>query len=404
VTGPLADLRIVEISSYVATPLCGLVLRQLGADVIRVEPIGGAPDRGRFPRAPQGTSLYWSGLNAGKRDVGIDMTNPQGRALVADLICGTSQESDPGGAIVVTNTEQYAELSYDALRERRPDLVHVVLSGTRKGASAIDYTVQAATGFPAMTGPRDYVVPTNSVVPAWDISAGLYLATGLLAAVHERGRTGRGQQIRLALEDVALATAGTLGYLAEAQLSGTSRGPAGNEVYGTFGRDFVTADGVRFMLVLLTTAHWRRFLATTGLADAVQAFESTLGADFSDEAERYRYRRVIAPLVEDWCAGQPWEQVQKIMAEARALSAPYRTFGDIVADNGAEIRENPLFSEVEQPGAGAYLAPGSPLVMGGRQATAAPAPAVGQHTDEVLGALGHNADFTAQLRAAGCIA
>jgi 2-methylfumaryl-CoA isomerase len=404
-SAPLSGLRVVEISSYVATPLCGMTLRQLGADVVRVEPLTGAPDRTRLPRSSGGTSLYWSGLNQGKRALAVDMSRSEGRALVRDLICGTDGSAhDPRGAIVVTNSERYPELTYQSLAERRADVIHALLTGRRDGSPAVDYTVQATTGFPTLTGSSDTTVPANGVVPAWDIAAGLYLASGVLAAVHRRTETGRGADVRVALEDVALSAAGALGYLAEAQLSGIERGPSGNDVFGTFGRDFVTSDGVRFMLVVLTANHWTRLLALTGLGDAMAAVEKALDADFSDESERYRCREVIAALLSSWFGRHPWADVQLVLAESRALGAPYRTFNDLAADHGALLRSNPLFAELDQPGVGRYLAPGAPLVVDATQVLASPAPYVGQHTDEVLGRIGLGPDEVLAMRADGLIA
>jgi len=403
-TRPLSGLRVVEISGYVATPLCGLTLRQLGADVIRVEPLGGAPDRSRLPRSAQGTSLYWSGLNQGKRALAVDMTREPGRELVRDLICGNgSPTDDPGGAIVVCNSERYPDLTYDSLVGRRPDLVYALLTGRRDGGSAVDYTVQAMTGFPAVTGPRGSTVPSNGVVPAWDIAAGLYLASGLLAAVHGRRETGRGAHVRVALEDTAFFVAGALGYLAEAQLSGVRRGPSGNDVFGTFGRDFVTSDQVLFMLVVLTESHWRRLLEGTGLAEAMAGVERALDADFSDESERYRCREVIAALLAEWFSCHPWEKVQALLAGSRALHAPYRTFDDLAANGAAVLRDHPLFTELDQPGVGTYLAPSSPLRLGDEEVCAVPAPRIGEHTDEVLGAFGLDPDRLEALHSEGLI-
>lgn len=400
-TGALSGLRIVEISSYVATPLCGLVLRQLGAEVIRVEPPNGAPDRSRLPRSAEGTSLYWSGLNAGKADIAVDLATTEGQKLVADLICGPDDRS--GGAIVVTNTERYDALSFETLRQRRPDFVQVVLTGTHDGTNAVDYTVQATTGFPTVTGPENHSRPMNTVVPAWDIAAGLYLAVGLLAAVQQRQNTGHGQQVRVALEDVALSAAGALGYLAEAQLQGIDRGPSGNEVFGTYGNDFTTADNQRFMMVILTKSHWRKLLKLTDLEDTVAAIEKSLGANLDEESERYRHRKVITALLDSWFSHRSWADVSSDLQQIRVLAAPYRTFRDLAANEAQLLRTNPLFTEVDQPGVGRYLAPRGPLHMNGHLAAAAPAPAVGQHTDEVLTSLGLDIDRIAELRSAGTV-
>lgn len=376
---PLRGLRIVELSSYVATPLCGLTLAQLGADVVRVEPFGGAADRGRWPLSGSGVSLCWTGLNRGKRAVEVDLTDPEGRRLVADLVV----EGGPAGGILVSNTERWEELGFEALRRQREDIVHVQLTGRRDGGTAVDYTVQAGTGFPSVTGPSGHGAPVNHVLPAWDVAAGLYLATGLLAAERLRSVTGMGQQVRVALEDVALALAGTLGYLAEAQLGG-ARERDGNYVYGTFGRDFTTSDGVRLMLVALTPRQWSELVEMTGLSEVVAAIAASLGADFDREDDRYRHRAVLSSLVASWCSRHRWDEISAALSRTRILWSRYRSFADLAADDARLLRAHPLFGSVVQAGVGEYLAPGSPIVVDGAQSAPLPAPEVGEHTLEVL--------------------
>jgi len=401
VPGPLSGLRIIELSSYVATPLSGLVLAQLGADVIRVEQLGGAPDRTRLPRAASGTSLYWSGLNKGKRAVAVDLERPEGRALVADLVVG--EGAGTGGGILVSNSDRWPELSFDGLARRRADAIQVLLTGRRDGGSAVDYVLQAGTGFSYVTGPRGAGVPTNMVVPAWDLAAGLYLATGLLAAVHERNASGSGQRVHVALDEIPLAIGSALGYLAEAQLSGIDRGPSGNDVFGTYGRDFVTSDGVRFMLVVLSRSHWRRLVAATGLDETIAALEKALAVDLDDEGERYAARTVISALLEKRFAALTWSEARELLAGTRALVEPFRTFDELVESD--LVQANPLFTEVDQPGVGPHLAAGSPISMGGRQAAATTAPAVGEHTDDVLATVaGVDVDRLERLRADGVVA
>lgn len=374
---PLAGLRVVELSSFVATPLSGLTLAHLGADVIRVEDLAGGPDRGRWPLAENGTSLYWSGLNGGKRAVAVDLSSAHGRDLIADLIAEVG--------IVVTNTDRYRGLTDADLRARRPDLIHVHLSGRHDGGTAVDYTVQATVGFPFITGPESSAAPVNHVLPAYDVMAGMYLATGLLAAERHRRQTGEGRHIQVALEDVALAAAGQLGYLAEAQLRAEGeRRAEDNHVYGTFGRDFRAADGARYMIVALTPRQWSDLVDITGIGPAVDALQEALDADFADQGERYRHRTVLAALIEAWFDRHPSETVERSLAGTRVLWERYRHFEDWAADDAVLMREHPLFEPVEQPGVGTYLAPTSPLVLDGRRSPARPAPDVGQHTHDVF--------------------
>lgn len=397
---PLRGMRIVEISSYVATPLSGMTLAQLGAEVIRIEPLDGAADRTRRPLAESGTSLYWSGLNKGKRAIEVDLHSERGRRLVGDLVVSGGRR----GGIVISNSDRYPGLTFETLRARRPDLIHVLLTGRRDGGSAVDYTVQAATGFPLLTGPDSTAEPVNHLVPAWDVAAGLYLSVGLLAAERHRLLTSEGQQVRVALEDVAMATAGNLGYLAEAQLGGTPRERSGNYVYGTFGRDFTTADGERLMIVALTPRHWRDLLAVTGLTDVVSALAAALGVNFDEESERYRHRKLLGELLTGWFETHTCAEAEAALRRTRVLWSTYRSFTDLAADDALALRENPLMAQVRQPGIGSHWAPGSPVVMDGEQSPPAVSPLVGEHTVEVLRAeLGLSAADLAKLSETGVI-
>ena len=215
-SGPLTGLTVVEVSSFVAAPLCGLTLNQLGAEVIRVDPLGGASDVHRWPLAADGTSIYWTGLNKGKRSGVVDLRSPAGQDLIQRLVV-------EGGGVVVTNAAALPWLSHDQLAGKRSDIIHVQLLGRGDGSTGVDYTVNAGVGFPLVTGPADHAGPINHVLPAWDVACGLYAALAVVTAVLRRDRTGTGASITLALEDVALATAGNLGLLTEPQVVGTQR-------------------------------------------------------------------------------------------------------------------------------------------------------------------------------------
>ncbi|MHA6800182.1 CoA transferase [Bounagaea algeriensis] len=380
----LTGMRVVEVSSFVAAPLGGMTLAQLGAEVIRVDPIGGGPDRDRWPLASSGTSLYWAGLNKGKRSITADLRSHQGQELVSRLITAPGPEA----GIVLTNQGGRPWLSYEQLSQRRHDLIHVGIQGHHDGSAAVDYTVNAETGFPHVTGPPEHAGPVNHVLPAWDMACGLQAALAILAADRQRLRSGQGQQVQLALADVALAMAGHLGFLAEAQVNGVDRGKVGNHLYGSFARDFATADGHRVMVVALTPRHWRDLVAVTGLSEAIAALESSLKADFSTEGDRYRYREVLTALLEPWFANRPLSDVQEALDRTSVLCSPYRSFTDLFSGGGQALRANPMMDDIDQPGIGEHLAPGSPLSLAGQaRQPAEPAPQLGEHTDTVLGDL-----------------
>ena len=355
---PLAGLRIIEVSSFVAAPLGGMTLAQLGAEVIRIDPLGGASDTTRWPLAPNGGSLYWAGLNKGKRSVTLDLRSPGGQRAVAELIAS----SGPDGGIVLTNAA-YPWLSYDALKNARPDLIHLHITGRHDGSPAVDYTVNAGIGFPLTTGDEATAGPVNHVLPAWDVACGLYAALGILAAERHRRRTGTGRAITLALADVALAVTGHLGFLAEGQLSQAGRPRIGNHLYGGFARDFRTRSGDSVLVVTLTARHYADLARVTGRAAALAAVEQALGADFARDSDRYAHREVIAALLAPWFAEHTTDEVTGVLAGTSVLWERYRTFADLAAD--PETHANPLVSLIDQPGIGEILATGSPLSQPG---------------------------------------
>jgi 2-methylfumaryl-CoA isomerase len=394
---PLDGLAVLEVSSFVAAPLGGLTLAQLGAEVIRIDPVGGGPDLGRWPVAPSGTSLYWTALNKGKRSVTLNFRDSEGRRIFGDLLAA----SGPAGGIVLTNAAGRGWLAYSELSRLRPDLIHLQIQGYRDGRAAVDYTVNAATGFPFLTGPQDFDGPVNHVLPAWDVACGLYAAVGLLAAERQRQRTGAGAEITLALADVALAVAGHLGFLAEAQVNGTDRPRIGNHLYGGFARDFRTGDGERVMVVALTRRHFADLAAATGLAGTFAELERLLGADFGEDGDRYRHREVIAALLEPWFAGRQLGDVERALAGTSVLWSQYRRFTDLVTDG--TLTGNPLLREISQPGVGPLLAPGSPLTVDGA-CEPRPAPGLGADTEAVLtGLLGLSAAEVKALEARGVV-
>ncbi|WP_433377867.1 CoA transferase [Streptosporangium sp. CA-115845] len=393
---PLAGMRIVEVSSFVAAPLGGMTLAQLGADVVRVDPLGGAPDHSRWPLAPSGQSLYWAGLNKAKRSLCVDLRSAEGREIVTRLIT----DSGPGGGIVLTNSVGRSWLTFEALAERRPDVIHLQIEGHHDGAPAVDYTVNAAIGFPMVTGPEGHADPVNHVLPAWDVACGLYAAIGILGADRRRQATGQGQAMSVALYDVALAMAGNLGFLAEAQVGGATRPRVGNHLYGGFGRDFVSRDGKQVMVVALTSRHWRDLLAVTGFADAVAALERGLGADFSVEGDRFAYREVLAGLLQHWFGAHDLAQIRERLRGTSVLWSAYGTFADLVGEQAGDVRANPMMDVIDQPGVGEHLAPGSPIaVRATRRRDVVRAPVLGEHTDEILRGLGLRDDEIRDLHA-----
>ena len=382
VAAPLAGLRVVEVSSFVAAPTAGLTLRQLGAQVIRIDPVGGAADTKRWPLSADGRSIYWAGLNRGKASVELDLSSAAGQELLRELVCAPG----PGNGILVSNVFGRTWLSDETLRAARPDLVHVQVLGRADGSPAVDYVVNAATGLPYATGPEHVTEPINHVLPAWDLLCGMHAATAVLAAVHRRREEGVGAHITVSLEDVATSTLTTLGMVSEAHQTGVSRPRVGNAVYGTFGTDATLADGTAVMVTAVTSRQWRQLLEVTGCVDAVAELAQRTGADFTDEGDRFRHREAIVALLRPWFAARTAADVAAALDGTQVLWAPFRHFTDLAADVAAG--GSAIAAVADEPGLGSNVVTTGPLRLRGEDPPAlASAPVLGADTDAVLAAL-----------------
>jgi 2-methylfumaryl-CoA isomerase len=393
----LEGLRVIEGSAFVAAPLGGMTLAQNGADVIRFDQIGGGLDFGRWPLAADGQSLFWAGLNKGKRSIALDLSAEAGRELAVALIV-------EAGALL-TNFPTRNWLDYEALRSRREDVIVVALSGNADGTSELDYTVNPASGFPSITGPAALEDPVNSVLPAWDIAMGTLAAFGMLAAERHRLLTGSGQLVRLALSDVAFAMVGNLGRLAQAQLGG-DQAKDGNYLYGAFGHDFETRDRRRVMVVALTERQWVALRDVTEIAAGCATIEQATGHDLDTQTGRFEAREAIATLLRPWFASRDLGVVREQLTGSGVSWGPYQTFAQLIDEDPRCSPANPLFEQVEHPGVGVYPMAGSPLWFSGApRAGVLRSPMLGEHTEEILAdILGLSTNEIGRLHDSGTVA
>ena len=369
----------MEGSAFVAAPSGGMTLAQLGADVIRFDQLGGGIDYKRWPLSNSGKSLYWNSLNKGKRSIAVDFRNPKGRELIQSLI---TEPGDDSG-LFVTNFPAKGFLSDDVLREKRSDLIYVNLTGDRNGGSAVDYTVNSRIGLPYLTGEGQ--IPVNNPFPVWDVLAGQQIAVALLAAERHRSKSSQGQFVKLALADVAMATMGHLGYIAEAQLVSENRQAIGNHIFGTFGHDFVCKDGFRVMIVGISQKQWDAIVRVTQTHEEIASLEKELNLNFSREGDRFSARKQLCELFIPWFAKFRFADAKKALDEAGVCWGRYQTVEEFVKDDPECSTENPLFSMVDQPGIGKYLTPSQAMKFSEfEHEPPGPAPLLGQHTDEIL--------------------
>ena len=398
----LSGLRVVEAAAFVAVPTGGLYLAQMGAEVIRIDQIGGGPDYKRWPLTEAGDSLYWEGLNKAKRSIQIDLSRAEGRELAVALATAPGDEA----GLFLTNFPVDGFLSHANLAARRPDIITARIMGWADGKPALDYTVNAAVGVPAMTGPVGDTRPVNAVLPAWDLLGGSWAAFAMVSALHRRRQTGEGAEIRVPLSDLAATSLSHLGFAAEALLQG-DRGRLGNDLFGAFGRDFATADGQRIYLVAITPKQWRGLVAALGLADAVAAVESQTGADFArDEGARFTHRALLFPLFEAAMAAQKLVELGPRLDAAGVTWGPYQTLAEAVHGDARRFTANPMFQTITHKSGLSYPAACPAATLAGEpRGPVRPAPQLGADTDHVLGeVLGLSSSAIGALHDKGLVA
>ena len=371
----LTGISLIEASSFVAAPSAGLYCAQLGIEVIRVDPIGGGPDFHRWPVTPDNRSLYWENLNRGKKSVALDLRRPEGQELLQTLVRTTGQ--------FLTNFPVDGFLSHKLLAEGRPDLVTVRIMGWPDGKPAIDYTVNNAVGYPMLTGTGPE--PVNHVLPAWDLLSGAHAAFSLLALILRRTASGEGGKVRLPLSDVAIGTVANLGGIAEVLLGGRNRERLGNIVYGLFGRDFITSDRVRMMVVVVTPRQWENLVAILGLGEAIGAIERERGVSFAqDDSLRFAHSEVLFPLFEKAIGARIHADLAAMFDAGGIVHSEYRTMLDAARDSRL-VASNPIFGDAGNPSGVAYPAAGAFATFSDmeRQRPGS-APHNGEHSEEIL--------------------
>ena len=398
----LRGLRIVEGSAFIAAPLCGMTLAQLGADVIRFDNITGGVDYHRWPVTSDNHSIYWAELNKGKRSFAVDLRSPRGQELVSALITA----DDENAGIFATNLPAKGWLSYASLRAQRADLIHLAIVGDRHGGTALDYTVNAKVGYPMITGPVDDTRPVNHVFPAWDNITAYLAAISILAAERHRRMTGQGQQVELSLADCALATMGHMGLIGEVAINKVERPRYGNDIYGALGRDFLSADGRRLMILAMTPKQWSGLLRAGGFAEQMSAIADRLGLNLTTEGDRFKAREEICAVIAQWTESTNFAALAAALDAHKCCWGTYQSVRELVENDRDVSEDNPIFSLVEQPDIGPYLVPGQPMhFSAATREPPVPAPRLGQHTDEILAdILGLSATAIGHLHDDGVIA
>ncbi|MFZ1742925.1 MAG: CoA transferase [Pontixanthobacter sp.] len=378
----LSGLSLIEVSSFVASPTAGLYSAQMGAEVIRVDQIGGGLDYDRYQLTAEGRSLSWENLNRAKKSVAVDMRSAPGRELVQELARKTGQ--------LITNVPEKSFLSHEVLKQGREDMITLRIMGWHDGRQAMDFTVNAASGYPLMTGPAEWdqktAPPINQTLPAWDFITGAYSAFALLAALRHRETTGEGGEVRIPLGDVAMGTVANSGAMAEMLYRGSDRERLGNDIWGALGRDFISADGKRFMVAVLTAKQWVGVVEAFGVAEQISALEAKHGVSFAQsDHNRFIHRRDLFDLLQSVASTLIYDQLAQRLSAAGCTYERYRTMFE-AANDPELVADNPLFGpSPANPSGFEYPATRSFANLPAQQAgDPQPAPYLGANSEEVL--------------------
>jgi formyl-CoA transferase len=393
---PLAHVRVLDLSRVLAGPYCAMVLGDLGAEVIKVERPGSGDDTRHWgPPFAGGESAYYLCCNRNKKSVTINLKSDRGR----DYLRGLAANSDVLIENFLPGTLAEAGLGYEALRALNPRLIFCSITGfgqdgPYRDVPGYDVLIQAMAGVMSITGEPDGT-PMKVGVAISDITAGLFAANAIMAALLARERGGEGERIDISLFDSTLAWLANVGsaYLVTGQVPRRyGNAHATIEPY----QAFATRDG-HIIVAVGNDGQWQRFCAAVERPD--------LAADdrFRTNPLRVRHRAVLIPMIEAVLAARPTSEWLPRLARAEVPSGPVNTLDDAFADPQVQARR--MLIDVPHPTIGALRMVGSPIKLATNDGGAASAPPLlGQHTAEVLqGVLGLSAADIDAARAAGAI-
>jgi crotonobetainyl-CoA:carnitine CoA-transferase CaiB-like acyl-CoA transferase len=389
-TLPLHGIRVVELSHMVMGPSCGLVLGDLGADVIKVEPVGEGDNTRRLPGSGAG---FFQAFNRNKRSLALDVKSPKGLAFARRLIARADvliENFRPGGLDALG-------LGYDALKGENPGLVYCslkgFLSGPYENRAALDEVVQMMGGLAYMTGPPGR--PLRAGAPVNDIMGGMFAVIGILAALAERARTGRGQLVRSALfENNAFLVSP---HMAQFAVTGTRAPPMPARISAWAIYDvFDTGDANQIFIAVVTDTQWRTFCVAFGLEDLLA------DAALATNPMRVAARDRLLPRLTALFATLTRAEISRICEASNIGFAPIRRPDELLDDPHLACPDAMI--EVRLPGGGSTPLPALPLEMNGqRLKKRLDIPRVGEHSADIARELGCESALIEELIAEGVL-
>lgn len=393
---PLEGIRVLDLTRVLAGPFCTMMLADLGAEIIKVEVPGTGDDSRAFGPFKNGQSLYFINVNRGKQSVAIDLKTAEGKKLLMAL----ARECD----VLVENfrpgTMEKLGLGWDVLKEANPRLVYAAVSGfghsgPDSGRPAYDILVQAMGGVMSITGWPDSP-PTRVGLSMGDITAAVYCAVGVNAALFHREKTGKGQKVDVSMLDCQLSILENA--LVRYQVDGQSPTPLGTRHPTITPFQAFRASDNWFVVAVGNDALWKSFCAAMNRPDLL--------ADprFVTNGDRTRHYADLIPELERQFERKTRAEWLELLEKAGVPAAPVNTVEDVMQDRQLAARN--MFVTVDDDKAGRVTIPGNPIKMETvpESPTRPGAPAIGEHTDHILAdLLGLDAETIAELRSRGVI-
>jgi formyl-CoA transferase len=390
---PLQGIRVLDFGQIYAVPYCTLQLAAMGAEIIKIEP----PNTGemlRRPDLPGGVNYSFLMLNANKKSVTLNLRHPSAREIVLKLL----ENADVMVENYLDGVMESFGLGYAHVAKLFPRLIYASGKGYGSGSrfaklGSMDNTIQASSGFISITGFADRGVKTSATFI--DMGTGSHLTSGILAALIDRGKTGKGQKVEVAMLDVAIPA---LTSIVAPVLQGRKFKRLGNRHWGACPTNVYPASDGEVLIFCLTEAHWRTLAKLMGQEELIA------NPEYRDHGTRMKYVEEIDEMVSSWTRPQRRDDIIRILIETGVPCAPVREVEEVIAD--PEVTERGTLVDSTYPTRGVIKVAGSPVKMSAIAREEMPRdrpPELGEHTAEVLTSIGISPERIAQLRQDGAI-
>ena len=393
--GPLKGIKVIELAQIMAGPTCGMLLADMGADVIKVEKLPGGDDTRSYGQPSiKGESAAFMILNRNKRGIAVNLKTAGGLEVVKKLLA----DADVVTENYRKGTLEKLGLGYEVLREINPRLVYCAVSGYgRTGPYAdkggFDLIAQGFAGLMSITG-EPGGPPVKSGTSIADINAGIFAALGIVSALHARHTTGRGQLVETSLMEAAIQQ--TYWQSAIYFATGVNPGPSGSaHILTAPYQAFPTADGW-INIGGANQSNWERIVKVIAKPELAQ------DPRFLTNTDRMRNLDALTPLLAECLRSKPSAYWIREFDAAGVPVGPVNKIGDMLADPQVAARE--MVVEVDHPRAGRVKALGHPIKFSDTPGTVTrAAPLLGEHTREVLESLGYDEAAIDELRREGAV-